>query len=291
MKALRALLIRTDSMDTRLGCYGENLRRINKTLFESKSNSKPSNSSNSSQLQTSFLQRIDEINFDDLSDDATNRSRSCDDTSFFEILDEVNSSIAHLPEKFVVGRNKRVQIIADPSSGVNDNSNVSTPASINNQTNRPTNRKSSSRHPCEAGTSHSVQTEGTTAAGNASRLRDPPSRTRPNPSSLKVASSGQMSHDQESFYVTPFAPDQDEEEVRKHVCEISNVHSSLVSVVKLVPRGKTSEDLSFVSFKVTVCNSVSNVVGDPWYWPEGITVRTFEPSPKNGGVTRLPIAQ
>lgn len=106
--------------------------------------------------------------------------------------------------------------------------------------------------------------------------------------SLKVANS-QTPHDQESFYVTPFAPDQNEEEIKQYICEISNVNSALVHVVKIVPRGKNANDLFFVSFKVAVCKTVSTVVGDPWYWPDGITVRTFEPNVKNSTATRFPI--
>lgn len=105
---------------------------------------------------------------------------------------------------------------------------------------------------------------------------------------LKVANNTQTSSDMDSFYVTPFDPDQSEDDVMRHVVDISNVHSSLVKVTKLVPRGKNLQDLSFVSFKVTVCKSVSNIVGDSWYWPQGIAVRLFEPNQKNGTAVRLP---
>lgn len=86
MKALRELLIRTDSMDTRLGNYGENLRKINKTLYDSQ----VSMSADSS----SFAKRIEQLTLDDSSDDPINRSRSCNVTSFFVVLDADNCSIA-----------------------------------------------------------------------------------------------------------------------------------------------------------------------------------------------------
>lgn len=91
-------------MDIRLGNYGDSLRKIYKTLYENQSNSK-------SMDHTSFLQRIDELTLDDTIDDPVNPSRSCEETSFFEVLDEVNSSIACMPDKFIVGSNKRVQIL------------------------------------------------------------------------------------------------------------------------------------------------------------------------------------
>ena len=93
------------------------------------------------------------------------------------------------------------------------------------------------------------------------------------------------------FYVTPFAPDQTEEEVINFVADISNAHPTLIKVAMLVPRGKSLADLSFVSFKIAVWKSYLRIVGDAWYWPDGITVRPFEVNPKKGSATRLPNAQ
>nr|XP_029723029.1 uncharacterized protein LOC109423245 [Aedes albopictus] len=130
MKALRELMVRTDSIDTRLGLYGENLRKINKTLNGTQRYSKPSDDAD----HTSFLRSIDEMNFDDTIDDPVSQSRSCEDTSFFEVLDEINSSTAHIPDKIVIGSNKRVQIVGSHSTAFENPStrkphtNISTPA-------------------------------------------------------------------------------------------------------------------------------------------------------------------
>lgn len=260
MKALRELLIRTDSMDTRLGNYGENLRKINKTLY----GSNLSKSTNSSVITRS----IDQMILDDSSDDVLNRSRSCDETSFFEVLDEVNSSIAQPLEKFVVG-NKRVQILENPST-IPVNSTCpriddSTPAVSSNYSNRPS-------------------TSGSIVDPSGKHTNK---KTRSNNHTLKVASRDQSSNDVESYYVTPFAPDQSEEEVEAFIADITNAHPALIKVTKLVPRGKNLTDLSFVSFKITICKSYSKVVSDAWYWPEGITVRLFEATPKNDAAVRL----
>lgn len=276
MKALRELLIRTDSMDTRLGNYGENLRKINRTLYGTH---QQHHKTNNSTQQTTFMQSIDELNLDDTADDPVNRSRSCDDTSFFEVLDEVNTSIAQLPDKFIVGPNKRVQIVANSTS---DNRsapriNVSTPATTEKLTNASSS-KPPSNHPHTESRTNSV--------GGQNVPRD--DSARPNAIPLKVAS---FPTDEECFYVTPFTPDQSEEEVKKYVIEISNADASLVKVTKLVPRGRSIDDLSFVSFKVTTSKNVSSVVGDPWYWPQGVTVRAFEPNQKNGAIARLPLPQ
>lgn len=106
-KALRELLIRMDSMDTRLWNYGENLRRLNSTLLSSGHRKLAEFSTN----QTAYIHTIDGLNFDDTTDDPLSRSRSCNETSFFEVLDEINSTVAQPPEKFLVGTNKRVQIV------------------------------------------------------------------------------------------------------------------------------------------------------------------------------------
>lgn len=272
-------------MDTRLGNYGENLRKINKTLFDPHSQSK---SKSNSPQQTTFSQCIDDINLDDSTDDPINRSRSCDETSFFEVLDEVNGSIAHLPEKFVVGSNKRVQIVAKPTINTDGNRNaprfnISTPAAS----------KSQKKSTANASPQFSKETDGRANPAHAKSInrdtRD--ASVRPNSLQLKVANNLQATNDVDSFYVTPFAPDQKEEEVKQYVMDIANAAPALVNVTKLVPRGKNAEDLSFVSFKVTICKSVSSAVGDCWYWPDGVTVREFEPNPKNGSFPRLPIAQ
>lgn len=293
MQALRELLIRTDSIDTRLGNYGDNLRKISKSLNGCQRQSKPDNYY---QQQSSFLHTINELSLDDTMDDPINRSRSCDDTSFFEVLDEINSSISGQPDKFVVGSSKRVQIIENPTSnaGTSRNTsrtNVSTPAAPDKRSIVPSNKPSSSQttdgiqNPTES-TVDKIVTVSASSLNNCGNHRD--NSSKPPSIPLKVAKTTQLSNESESFYVTPFAPDETEEEVKLYVCEISNTHSSLVNVIKLVPRGKTADDLSFVSFKVTVSKSISNVVGDPWYWPEGISVRTFEPNPKNGVFSRLP---
>lgn len=284
MKALRELLIRTDSMDTRLGNYGDNLRRINKTIFGSQQQTK---SANNSLQHTTFLQSIDELNLDDAVDDPINRSRSCDDTSFFEVLDEVNSSIAHPQDKFVVGANKRVHILPYQHNNIGNSNNasrmnVSTPAATKQFGTKTTSA------PTQVMDISANRSEPT----HVDELRDPRhGATRPNSLSLRVASKNPAPNDSESFYVTPFAPDQNEEEVKQYVIDISNANSSSVNVTKLVPRGKNVEDLSFVSFKVTVPRNNCNTVGDSWYWPDGIAVRVFEPTSKNGSATRLPITQ
>lgn len=283
MKALRELLIRTDSMDTRLGCYGENLRKINRTLYDSQARPK---SANNSLDHTAFLKTIDEMTLDDTIEEPISHSRSCDNTSFFEVLDEVNSSIALIPEKFVVGGNKRVQIITNPSgsSVINKEApraNASTPAASERLT------ASSSKRTNSNSTDRNIDRTTEERVGDNCNIRG--SSARPN-ISLKVATNLQASNDVESLYVTPFAPDQKEEEIKQYVVEVSNVDPSLVKVTKLVPRGKNENDLSFVSFKVCISKSVSSMVSDSWYWPDGVTVRPFDPNPKNGAVARLPIA-
>lgn len=265
MKALRQLLIRTDSMDIRLGNYGDSLRKINKTLYENQSNSK-------SMDHTSFLQRIDELTLDDTIDDPVNPSRSCEETSFFEVLDEVNSSIACMPDKFIVGSNKRVQIL------------TSRPESSENTTN-------STRIDVSTPAVPTQPTKSSIVGNKPSTSRENPVLSGPKNTALKVANGSQSANDVETFYVTPFEPDQSEDEVKKYVMDISNLHSPVVKVTKLVPRGRRIEDLSFVSFKVAVCKSASSVVGDSFYWPEGVSVRLFEPNQKNQFAARLPIPE
>lgn len=275
MKALRELLIRTDSMDTRLGNYGENLRKINTTIYGKQHQSKQTH-------QSTFLQELDHLTFDDTMEDPINRSRSCDETSFFEVLDEINCSIAQPTEKFVIGSNKRVRILPGNPSTSSETQTTSTQKS--NSTIVAVNNPASL-------VNNDSKDEGNESRSNSTVERtgsrtEPNDSTRPNIASLRVAKKDQTDNDMVSFYVTPFTPEQNENDLKQHVHEIANVDSSQLKITKLVPRGKSLEDLSFVSFKVTVSKTVSEVVGDPWYWPEGITVRMFEPNQKNEPSTR-----
>lgn len=271
MKALRELLIRMDSMDVRLGNYGENLRRVNGILFEQKKK-KITNDS----LDQTFHKTIDQLTLDDPVD-PLNRSRSCDETSFFEVLDDINGLLSQPPEKFVVG-NRRVQIISGRSNDIiqeqDDQSNAN-----------PTDTAGESSVP-------PVDLENQNPM-NSTTIDPPqaPTERHPGSNSLKVAHKRPQSNldeNQSSFYVTPFAPDQSEAAILSHICEIANVDRSLVKVVKLIPRGKDQRDLTFVSFKATVPTNVQNTVGDRFYWPDGVEVRAFEPREKNYSTMRTP---
>lgn len=290
LKALRELLIRTDSMDTRLGNYGDNLRTINKTLYGTK---QPLRQTNQALDQSTFHQNIDQLNLDDTID-PINRSRSCDETSFFEVLDEVNSTVAQQPDRLVVG-NRRVQIISNKQTSSTSQAIASTPAGLTNQPNVPSICEPPSVTQAGSDSTQSNNVNATQTSNGINNLPDNVNSNHPGGSSsgpstgpLSVARLGRTTDDAVAFYVTPFTPDQKEDDVKQHIHEIVNVDSSLVKVVKLVPRGKSLEDLSFISFKVTVSKAVSNVVGDPWYWPEGVTVRVFDHYQKNGSAAPRP---
>lgn len=260
IKALRELLIRTDSMDTRLGNYGENLRSIKNAVR----GQQHFNHTNQTLDQSTFHQNIDQLTLDDTTD-PINRSRSCDETSFFEVLDEVNSTIAHQPSKLIVG-NRHVQILPKKQTCSNSTKTALSPASSReNSRDPPINEQIDD------------QTDYCIPSGSKG--------VRPCTGALTVAKVIQTTDDMDAFYVTPFTPDQKEDDIKRHIHTIANVDPSLVRVVKLVPRGKKLDDLSFVSFKVVVCKTISNVIGDPWYWPDGITVRVFEQNSKNGSTS------
>lgn len=280
MKALRELLIRMDSMDTRLGNYGENLRNINGVLFDSKK--KPTNPSLD---QSAFHRTIDQLTLDD-SVDPLDRSRSCNDTSFFEVLDDINSTINQSTDKFTVG-NKRVQIVSGNSDGIpNRSTNQLSSSATTGSTSSATAGSAGSSSASNANPSLNVMNSTTIAPLQP----QPQINTRqPGSDSLKVARKEpqlKLDEHQAAFYVTPFAPDQTETAIQNHICEITNVDPSMVKIVKLIPRGKDQRDLTFVSFKATVPTNVSKTVGDQWYWPEGVEIRAFEPREKNFTTSR-----
>lgn len=223
--------------------------------------------------------------------DPINRSRSCDETSFFEVLDEINSTVAHQPDRLVV-QNRRVQIVPKQRSTSNAPSIASTPAEFSHQTNvssnEPTSLAQKGSDSTQQNTINANRTSSDTTSLSANVNNTGSNNLRPNIGPLSVAKLYQMADDSVAFYVSPFTPDQNDADIKKYIHDIANVDASLVKVVKLVPRGKRLEDLSFISFKVIVGKTVSNVVGDPWYWPEGVTVRMFDHNQKNGSATARP---
>lgn len=83
-----------------------------------------------------------------------------------------------------------------------------------------------------------------------------------------------------SCYITPFHVEQSEEDIIEYLRENINIDNSTLECVKLVPRNKNINELSFVSFKLSVSENLSSVISDPFYWPEGVEIREFQS--KNG---------
>lgn len=80
-----------------------------------------------------------------------------------------------------------------------------------------------------------------------------------------------------SFYITPFLNDQSEEDIKQYLRETINADVNQIGCVKLIPKGKNINELTFVSFKLSVPNELVPLVSDTFYWPEGVEVREFLP--------------
>lgn len=87
----------------------------------------------------------------------------------------------------------------------------------------------------------------------------------------------QQSNTDTTEVLKPFYVEQTEEDVLEYLRETFNIENSTVRCVKLVPRGKQVNELTFVSFKVSVSPDLETTVGDSFYWPDGVNVREFEP--------------
>lgn len=97
----------------------------------------------------------------------------------------------------------------------------------------------------------------------------------------RLPSNREVSDEQlKSFYVTPFTVEQTEEDIIEYLRETVTINDSTVKCVKLVPRNKNINELSFISFKVSVSEDLASVIGDRFYWPDGVEIREFQP--KNG---------
>lgn len=77
------------------------------------------------------------------------------------------------------------------------------------------------------------------------------------------------------LYLSKICPDVTVEAVRAMTKANLNIENDPI-VVKLVPKGKAIESLSFVSFKIGLDPSLKNKALDPETWPEGLLFREFE---------------
>lgn len=86
-----------------------------------------------------------------------------------------------------------------------------------------------------------------------------------------------MSEDVQRFwlYLSKIRPDVSVEAVRAMIKANLNIDTD-PPIVKLVPKGKTIESLSFVSFKIGLDPSLQQKALDPETWPEGLLFREFE---------------
>lgn len=76
------------------------------------------------------------------------------------------------------------------------------------------------------------------------------------------------------YHVSRFDPETTADDIKKHVSE--KVNSSEVECYALIPKGRSSEDLRFITFKVGVLNSSREAVVEPSIWPNNVTVRPFQ---------------
>lgn len=76
------------------------------------------------------------------------------------------------------------------------------------------------------------------------------------------------------YHVSRFDPKTTAEDLKEYVS--GKINSSEVECYSLLPKGRASEDLRFISFKIGVLNSNKAAVTDPSIWPSNVTVRPRE---------------
>lgn len=81
----------------------------------------------------------------------------------------------------------------------------------------------------------------------------------------------------EWFHVSRFDPQQDDEDMKKWLTEILDTPE--VQVAKLIPKNRSKDQLSFVSYKIGVLKSKRSTVLNPSVWPRNVTVKPFVSRP------------
>lgn len=315
MKTLRDLLLRLDSMDLRVGQYGENLKVLNSLLTMSTSISRESNFS--SRLQQSGM----------------SGPTTYDPTDFHKTIDRFNLDLSlrsNVANNTIVDANEGLDASLDNDDDCNDhqsgiNSTIATTATttVSAVAAAVVAGAAASATPCHVTTAATTNSADTNVVSSyASIVSRPPAAvdTATNSNSisnnnmthatathsvastsknvivqdavqdcrLKVVNRNRTLRQRQptsdvtmkSFYVTPFDIEQTEEDVIEYLRETMNVDNSTLNCVKLVPRNRNVNELTFVSFKLSVSEDLVSVISDPFYWPEGVEVREFQP--KNG---------
>lgn len=355
LKTLRDLLVRVDSMDLRIGQYGENLKILN-TMLSAVPNRRESSASNrfhqllsgcsSGNAHVDFHSSIDRINLNSslqsliencsatedglvtLSPIVENNSGNqlADNQTMNSALTKPNATTATVPATSAVtaittaainpattttASSPAIVAAAAASAAVASASTNPATSSATNPAASVTTATSATAAITTAAITTTVITPATTTSTTtpadvasatvavtsastnpaASSATNPAASSAINPAAsasecrLRIANRNQRQRETNeevlrSFYVTPFAIDQTEADILEFIKEISNVGNSTLRCAKLVPRGKNIDELTFISFKVTVSDNLANIVGDSFYWPEGVQIRDFES--KNG---------
>lgn len=94
-----------------------------------------------------------------------------------------------------------------------------------------------------------------------------------------VVSSIKVVEATEWFHVSRFDPGVDTEEMKKWMAGI--LDNTKITCIKLLPRNRNQDELTFISFKLGVEKSLADKVLDPSIWPKNVTVKSFESRPYN----------
>lgn len=90
----------------------------------------------------------------------------------------------------------------------------------------------------------------------------------------------------EWFHVSRFDPNQDDNEMKKWLIELLGTPD--IQVAKLIPKNRSKEQLSFVSYKIGVLKSKRTTVLNPTIWPKNVTVKPFVTRPFFSNNYRVP---
>lgn len=331
IKTLRDLLLRVDSMDLRIGQFGENLKTINGLLSMTTSARRESNVSARHQRfflsgttvhdNTDFLNSIDRLNLDmslrsnaanntiifheDDQDAALDDSASLNNAELHNNLPKTYASAAALPvvSNTIGSRNTMATVETTSATNPIITTVISTPvaaaaaaapigavvaaaaaATASTTSTTPTTTVTASTRTATTNTLPTTSSNAYNRPVNQTRAADPAlNHVAQANCRLKVVSRNRqisnriLAEDQlKSFYVTPFNIEQTEQDIVEYLRETINLDRSTVKCIKLVPRNKDINELSFISFKLSVSEDLAPVISDRFYWPDGVEVREFQ---------------
>lgn len=93
-------------------------------------------------------------------------------------------------------------------------------------------------------------------------------------------SNNTAANDTKTIVVSKLHPSTDANKLLSYVHSKTNIDISVFKTSAMIPKGKTSADLSFITFKLVTPSMFYDLLKSESVWPSGVIIRDFVPKPR-----------